>query len=460
VARLGLARKACSLDPLKSSAPLGAALAFLGIEGSVPLLHGAQGCTSFALVLAVKHFREAIPLQTTALDEVSTILGGASHLEQALLNLKRRMNPKVIGVASTSLVETRGEDLQGEVRSIALRCPELAGTTVVLASTPDFEGAIEEGWAKATTALVQSVVPREDLRASEDAHSCVNVLVGVHETAADIEEVREMIESFGLEARIVPDLSASLGGHVPDTYVATSLGGARIEDIARMGAAAHTIAIGEHMRGAAQALESRTAVPTTVFPTLMGLETTDRLVALLSGVSGRPVPTRLRRERSRLVDALLDCHLVVRGKRVAIGADPDLLLALSAQFKCLGAEVVARVSSTDLTRDRAAPVSEDVVVGDLSDLEDQAKCAQAQLLVTHSHGRRAAMRLGIPLFRVGFPIFDRVGAQHRQHVGYAGTRKLLCELANAFLSEWHEPTPSLVERTGYGKENKHGRELS
>jgi nitrogenase molybdenum-iron protein NifN len=460
VARLGVARKAYSLDPLKSSAPLGAALAFLGVEGSVPLFHGAQGCTSFALVLAVKHFREAIPLQTTALDEVSTILGGANHLEQALLNLKRRMNPKVIGIASTALVETRGEDLQGELRSIALRCPELAGTAVVFASTPDFDGAIEQGWAKATAALVQSLVPREDLRATEDARASVNVLAGVHETAADIEEVRDVVESFGLKARVVPDLSPSLDGHVPDTYVATSLGGTRIEEIARMGAAAHTIAIGEHMRCAAEALESRTSVPTTVFPTLMGLETTDRLVALLSRVSGRPAPMRIRRERSRLVDALLDCHLVVRGKRVAIGADPDLLLALSAQLTALGAEVVASVSSTDLARDRDAALCEDAVVGDLSDLEDRAKCAQAELLVTHSHGRRAASRLGIPLFRVGFPIFDRVGAQHRQHIGYAGTRKFVCELANMFLSEWHEPPSGLVERTGRGKESEDGRELS
>ena len=50
-------KKACAVNPLKSSTPLGAALAFLGIEGAVPLFHGSQGCTSFALVLSVR--REA-----------------------------------------------------------------------------------------------------------------------------------------------------------------------------------------------------------------------------------------------------------------------------------------------------------------------------------------------------------------------------------------------------------------
>lgn len=81
-------QKAASVNPLKSSQPLGAAFAFLGVELAMPLFHGSQGCTSFALVLFVRHFKEAIPLQTTAMDEVATILGGADHLEEALLNLK------------------------------------------------------------------------------------------------------------------------------------------------------------------------------------------------------------------------------------------------------------------------------------------------------------------------------------------------------------------------------------
>ena len=54
--------KALSTNPLKSSAPLGAALAYLGVDGGMPIFHGSQGCTAFALVLAVRHFREPIPL--------------------------------------------------------------------------------------------------------------------------------------------------------------------------------------------------------------------------------------------------------------------------------------------------------------------------------------------------------------------------------------------------------------
>lgn len=74
--------KSATVNPLKSSQPLGAALAFLGVDGAIPLFHGSQGCTSFALVLCVRHFKETIPLQTTAMDELATVLGGAAHLEE------------------------------------------------------------------------------------------------------------------------------------------------------------------------------------------------------------------------------------------------------------------------------------------------------------------------------------------------------------------------------------------
>ncbi len=433
-------RKACAENPLKSSTPLGAALAFLGVDGSVPLFHGSQGCTSFALVLAVRHFKEAIPLQTTAMNEASTILGGRDNLEEALINLKTRMKPRLIGVASTALVETRGEDFVGELKTILAKRAELAGTAVVFASTPDYEGALEDGWARATTAMIEALVEGLASAAPRSLQAPrLNVLPGVHETPGDIEELRATIEAFGLEPMFLPDLSGSLDGHVPEAYVGTSSGGADLARIAEMGGAAHTLAIGEHMRRPAEALSRRAGVPFTVFPTLTGLAPADRLMAFLSALSGRPVPPLFRRRRSQLIDAMLDGHFHFGGKRIAVAADPDRLYALTSFLAGLGAEIVAAVASTASSPLLAEIPCETVLVGDLGDLETAARETKAELLVTHSHGRQAAERLGVPLYRVGFPIFDRLGGQHRVSVGYAGTRNLICELANVFLAELGEP---------------------
>lgn len=432
-------QKAASINPLKSSQPLGAAFAFLGVEGAMPLFHGGQGCTSFALVLFVRHFKETIPLQTTALDEVATILGGADHLEEALLNLKARANPKLIGVCTTALVETRGEDFAGDLALIKeRRACELAGTEIVLVQTPDFDGAIEEGWSKAVTALIDNLVPPE--APGQVIPDQINILPGWHLTVADLELLRETVEAFGLTPNIVPDISGALDGTVPDRWIPTTYGGAPVESIRSLGRATHTIAIGEHMRRPAQRLSEVSGVPFTLFESLSSLASVDIFVTLLAQLSGRAVPPKIRRRRRQLEDALLDGHFFFSGKRIAIAAEPDHLYALATFVTGLGAEVVVAVTTTPNSPVLTKVPAQEVRVGDLGDFEDLVTGAACDLLLTHSHGRQAAERLDVPLMRVGFPIFDRLGSQHRRTILYEGVRDLVFEVANAFQAHPHVHT--------------------
>src|SRR5271157_5819177 len=111
-------KKACTVNPLRMSQTIGGALAFMGVNNCMPLLHGSQGCTSFGLVLFVRHFKEAIPLQTTAMSEVATVLGGLENVEQAILNIYNRAKPELIGICSTGVTETKGDDVEGYIKLI------------------------------------------------------------------------------------------------------------------------------------------------------------------------------------------------------------------------------------------------------------------------------------------------------------------------------------------------------
>jgi len=141
MARVTISKKYCTVNPLKMSPSIGAALAFLGVDNSMPLLHGSQGCTSFGLVLFVRHFREAIPMQTTAMSEVATVLGGFDNLEQALVNIAGRTKPALIGICTTGISEIKGDDLGGFLKLIRSSHPELDEIALVNVSTPDFQGA-------------------------------------------------------------------------------------------------------------------------------------------------------------------------------------------------------------------------------------------------------------------------------------------------------------------------------
>lgn len=427
-------KKACAVNPLKMSAPVGASLAFLGIDRALPLMHGSQGCTAFGLVIFVRHFKETIPLQTTAMSEVTTILGGLENIEQAILNIYKRAKPDVIGLCTTGLTETRGDDVAGFLKLMRERHTELAGLEVVFVSTPDYVGSLETGWAAAVTAMVEQLVePSKDPVPTQ-----VNVLTNCHLTVADIEELREIIESFNLQPVILPDLSGSLDGHIPDTFQPHTLGGTKLADIRGMGRSAHTLVIGESMRGAAEALKAKAGVEYTLFDRLTGLEASDRFIDCLMKLTGHPATKKIRRQRSQLQDAMLDAHFHFGGKRVALGAEPDLLFALSSFLAEMGADVAHAVTTVE-SPVLAKAVAKERVIGDLEDLETRAR--GCDLLITHSQGRQAAERLDIPFLRAGIPSFDRIGAAHKLTVGYRGTRDLVFEIANLMLAHAHEPRP-------------------
>lgn len=426
--------KAAAVNPLKMSQPLGASYAFLGMNRCMPVMHGSQGCTSFGLVLLVRHFREAIPLQTTAMNEVTSILGGMDNVEKAILNIRERAKPDLIAICSTGLTETKGDDVDGYLELIRQRHPELADTAIVYVSTPDYSDAFQDGWAKAVLAMIKALVPPSEAKNPQQ----VNLLAGCHLTPADIEELREIITSFGLSVIVLPDVSGSLDGHMPDGFSPTTIGGTTLAQMRAMGSSVATLVIGEQMRACADELERITGVPHVMFDRLTGLAANDRFLATLAQLSGVPVPAKYRRQRSQLQDAMLDGHFYFGGKKVALAAEPDLLYALAMWLAEMGCEIVTAITTTASPLLERLPVPE-VLLGDLEDLEQGAQ--GCDLLITHSHGRQAAARLQIPFHRAGLPMFDRLGAGHQLSVGYHGTRGLIFEIGNLFLAHPHEIHP-------------------
>jgi nitrogenase molybdenum-iron protein NifN len=426
-------KKSCAVNPLKMSAPIGAALAFMGLDNCMPTLHGSQGCTAFGLVLFVRHFKEAVPMQTTAMNEATTIMGGMDNVEQAILNIHKRANPAIIGIASTGLTETKGDDVDGYIDLIRKKHPELDELALVYVSTPDYVGAFQDGWAKGVAKIVKELAEPGKTVAGQ-----VNVLAGGHLTPGDIEEIRETVEAFGFKPIILPDLSGSMDGHVPDNFSPTTLGGTTLAEVRATGSSEFTLAIGEHMRDAAKTLHDKCGVPFEVLETLTGLDGADRLMSLLAAKSGRPAPNKYRRQRSQLVDAMLDAHFYLGGKKIAIGAEPDLMWGIGNLLAGMGAELAAMVTTTNSPMLEKLPAQE-VLIGDLEDLENRAQ--DCDLLITHSHGRQMAERLDIPFLRMGIPMFDRLGAAHQVTVGYRGTRDLVFQVANIFMAEAHEPGP-------------------
>ena len=432
-------KKALAVNPLKVSQPIGASLAFLGLNRCLPLMHGSQGCTAFGKVFFVRHFREPIPLQTTAMDQVSSIMGADENIVEALRTLSDKSKPEIIGLVTTGLSETQGCDIRRSLRDFRVAHPEFDHGAVVPVNTPDYVGCLESGYALAIESLIETLVPESQCAGKRPKQ--VNVLASAMLTPGDIEAIKDWIEAFGLRPIMVPDIGDSLDGHLTESeYSALTIGGTPRSEIEIMGESTATLVIGPSLHKAADILKTRTGVADYRFDGLMGLDDCDAFTQALAEISGKPVPEKIERHRAQLQDAMVDSHFMVGFARVALAADPDLLGMQIRFLTGMGAEIVSAVCPHKHESLNSLPV-EKIIIGDLEDMEKQAKLADAQLVIANSHAAETASRLGIPLLRAGFPQYDHVGGYARTWVGYRGTRQALFDISNLMLSQHHELEP-------------------
>ena len=219
--------------------PLGACLAFRGVEGAVPFLHGSQGCATYMRRYIISHYREPMDIASSSLGEKQAVYGGGPNLKQGLGNVMTKYGARLIGVATTCLTETIGDDVPGIVREF---CQEESGEAaarpeIVTVSTPSYSGTHMEGFHAAVKALV------EQLAEAGEPTEAVNLLPGFV-SPADIRYLREILEDFGLPGIILPDISETLDGPAQLDYEKIPAGGTPLAEIKATGRSRATLEFG------------------------------------------------------------------------------------------------------------------------------------------------------------------------------------------------------------------------
>jgi nitrogenase molybdenum-cofactor synthesis protein NifE len=414
------------ISPLKHSQSIGAAIAFQGVHAALPLIHGAQGCTFLGKVLLTRHFREPIALAGTKLFAEDVIMGSEEKITATVEGIIEKNRPDLVAILTSGLSEVRGDD----VGDVVKRLRQDTDTSLLHVHTPDYEGGLETGYAAAVEVLLGICTENMVLPGTS---GLVNVLAGSHLTPAEVEEVRDIVMSFGLTPIILPDLSALDGSRKGVSPLA--VGGTTVEDMRRMGAAEFTIAIGASLGRAAGVLKEKFGIPYRVLDGIAGLRGSDAFMETLSSVSGRPVPSKYERQRWVLIDGMRDAHFSVGRKRIGIALEPDLAMQTAGWLTEMGAEITTVVLPQASEAAVRIP-AERVVVGDLSSVE-----GEIDLLISNSHAEDTAKRLGVPLYQMGFPLLKSLGNSSRVTVGYRGGLFIVNEIANVLMSRRKGESP-------------------
>lgn len=435
----------------KLCTPLGASLAFRGVEGAIPFLHGSQGCATYMRRYIISHYREPVDIASSALGEKNAIYGGGPNLKKGILNVMKKYEPKLVGVATTCLTETIGDDVPMNLKEFRSEFGDLELPELIEVSTPSYNGTHVDGWHGAVRSLVEQLC----LSKAEGEHR-VNILPNMV-SCEDVRHLKDICCDFGIASTILPDISETLDGPALEDYVKIPSGGTSINEIKSMSGSKATIEFGRCLpkKTGGSSLESTFGVRNHRIGLPIGLRESDRFFEALESISGIEMPHRYEIERGRLVDAYVDGHKYVFGKRAVVYGEEDLVVGLTAFLSEIGVDVVlvgtgarkkglenAIAAVTDGVARMAPEVREGV---DFHDIAEEAEMLKPDLLIGHSKGYQYAKAWNVPLVRVGFPIHDRFGGQRILHLGYKGALSLFDTIVNTVIEKKQSDSP-----IGYG----------
>jgi nitrogenase molybdenum-iron protein beta chain len=440
------------INPLVTCQPMGAMYAVAGIRRGLPLVHGSQGCSTFVRYSFSRHFREPSEIAVTSLHEDAAVFGGRKNLISGIGNLARRFKPSVIGAISTCSSEIIGDDMEGFIKIAKEELKQKMGETeaekikIVPISTPSFVETHFKGYDNAIKALVNNLA--ED---PTESNGKINIIPGIV-NPGDIREIKHILSLMGVEGIVLTDISdpfdSPLRPSVTETKPFYPKGGTAVEEIFDSSNSLGTISLCGYAGSGAQSLEKKFNVPAAVGPIPIGVQNTDHFIRNLKKFTDLEVPDSILDERGLLIDSMADLSSrYLFGRKVAIFGDPAISAGI-ARFVCelgmIPSVVCTGVENPEFVNEMETVAKEsdepvDVMIGsDLRALEVRLEEDPVELMIGHSDGRLFAKQLDIPLIRVGYPVYDRVGYHRIPIVGYNGSVNLIDRITNTVFEKYYD----------------------
>ncbi len=468
-------RNYATVNPCVMCQPMGSALAFKGIENTMVLYHGSQGCSTYMRLHLAHHFREPVDIASSSLSEKGAVYGGRESLKKGLRNVINRYRPKVIGVATTCLAETIGDDVPAIIREFKEEegigdDPE-KDIIIIPVSTPSYGESHVSGYIKALDAVVRKFAEKsEEEGFIKIPNGKLNLIPVESLSPADVRELKEILELMAKDYIFLPDISETFDAPLRDDLPKIASGGTKLSEVEDMPNSRASLGLGVVSKNLALGyLEKSHCVPGHNVPIPIGLSNTDSFFTEMVKILGCPIPEKYQKERGRLLDAMVDVHKYLYGVKTAIYGDPDTVFSLTTFMLELGMNPVL-VATGSKSRDFEAkirqifeeirPELEPVILNgiDFDTLNDAVSECSPEILIGNSNGRYIAKARDIPLVRVGLPIHDRVGAQRILTVGYKGSLELLDRITNTILEATDTFTAPVQAEpaayTGMGTEEK------
>lgn len=436
------ARQALVINPAHACQPLGAELAAHGFADTLPYVHGAQGCASYYRSTFNRHFREPAPTVSSAMTEDSAVFGGQNNLHEGLENAIALYKPKLIAIFTSCMPEVIGDDLTAFIRNARQKGSVPADFPIAYANTPSFNGTHIHGYDSMLVAILKNLT--EGKKIEGRCTGKLNFIAGFDANTANYREYKRIFHEFGIPFTFLADISDTFDSPNDGKYRLYP-GGTPLDEASDSINGKATLSVGPHATPKTMTwIKENYAGEHASMQAPMGIAKTDAFLMKLSELFDRPVPASLREERGRAVDAMTDAQQYIHGKKFALYGDPDLILGYVSFLLEMGAvpyHIVCSRGSKKLERELqalldASPYGKSGKIHmnrDLWHLRSLVMTDPVDGILGDTHGKFIARDAKIPLFRFGFPVFDRVNMHRTPIIGYQGTIRMLTDICNKFI---------------------------
>ncbi len=436
------ARQALVINPAHACQPLGAELAAHAFEGTLPFVHGSQGCASYYRSTLNRHFREPAPAVSDAMTEDGAVFGGQNNLHEALENAYALYKPKMMAIFTSCMPEIIGDDLTAFIKNARQKGFIPKDFPLPYANTPSFNGSHVHGYDAMLLSILQTLTQGKQVEGR--CTGKLNLIAGFDCNTGNYREYKRILTEFCIPYTLLADISDVFDSPLDGAYRLYP-GGTRLEEAADSVNGKATMTLGPHATTKTFGwIKDNYSGKHVSLPTPFGIAKTDTFIMKLAELFGKPVPESIKAERGRAVDAMTDAHQYIHGKKFALYGDPDYLLGYVSFLLEMGAKpyhILCSKGSKKLEKEIQAlldtsPYGRDgriYINKDLWHLRSLVMTDPVDGIIGDTHAKFIARDAGIPLFRFGFPVFDRVNLHRSPLVGYQGVINMISAICNKFI---------------------------
>jgi nitrogenase molybdenum-iron protein beta chain len=440
------ARKHIKINPIKACQPLGALYCASGFENTLPFIQGAQGCAAYFRSQLNRHFKEPVQAVSTSMTEDAAVFGGLNNMIEGLENAYSLYKPKMMAIFTTCMAEVIGDDLNSFIKTAHEKKVIPDDLLTPYANTPSFSGTHINGYDNMLRGILKSLTEGK----KGAPNSKVNIIPGFDGYVGNIREIKRMLTLMGIEHTVLADISDQFDS--PNTGTAKFYtGGTLLTDTMDSINSMATVTLQKYSTAKTMDFIGKTWSQKTLVANPIGVKNTDAFLEELSRITDKPIPKELEDERGRLVDAMIDSHPYMHGKRFALIGDQDTLLGLVSFIMEMGGEPIHVVCTADdkafqqeaqelLASSPQGAEGKVYINTDMWHLRSLMFTDPVDLVIGSSYAKYLWRDTRTPLIRIGFPLLDRHHLHRYSTIGYLGGLNILTWIVNTVLDELDRKT--------------------